>query len=209
MNLTVFGATGHVGQELVSQALGAGHTVTVLVRNPEKLSALSSRVNIVQGDVTDSSVVNRVIEGSNAVLNTLGHVRGGASDMLTVAASNIVKAMSQHGTRRLVVLTNTAVSDPADKPTGGQKFQGALMGIAMGQINKDHIAQAQVLADSTLDWTIVRAVILADGSRSGKYKVGKLDSTTGSRIARADVADFMLSVLTSDQYLRSMPVISQ
>ncbi|MYW33339.1 NAD(P)H-binding protein, partial [Streptomyces sp. SID2119] len=37
MRLTVFGATGGVGQEVVGQALAAGHEVTVVVRAPARL----------------------------------------------------------------------------------------------------------------------------------------------------------------------------
>jgi putative NADH-flavin reductase len=38
MNLTVLGATGSTGTQLVEQALAAGHHVTALARSPEKLT---------------------------------------------------------------------------------------------------------------------------------------------------------------------------
>ena len=34
MRIAIFGATGHVGRELVAQALDAGHEVTALARDP-------------------------------------------------------------------------------------------------------------------------------------------------------------------------------
>lgn len=37
MRLTVFGATGGVGREVVGQALAAGHEVTAVVRDPARL----------------------------------------------------------------------------------------------------------------------------------------------------------------------------
>lgn len=37
MRLTVFGATGAVGQEIVRQASAAGHEVTAVVRDPSRL----------------------------------------------------------------------------------------------------------------------------------------------------------------------------
>ncbi len=37
MRITVFGATGGVGQEIVGQALAAGHEVTAVVRDPDRL----------------------------------------------------------------------------------------------------------------------------------------------------------------------------
>ncbi|MCW2898195.1 MAG: NADH-flavin reductase, partial [Streptosporangiaceae bacterium] len=39
MKLTIFGATGGTGSQLVQQALAAGHEVTAVVRDPSRLSA--------------------------------------------------------------------------------------------------------------------------------------------------------------------------
>jgi uncharacterized protein YbjT (DUF2867 family) len=39
MRLTVFGATGGVGREVVTQALDAGHHVTAYVRDPAKVTS--------------------------------------------------------------------------------------------------------------------------------------------------------------------------
>jgi uncharacterized protein YbjT (DUF2867 family) len=37
MKLSVFGATGGAGREVITEALGAGHEVRAYVRNPAKL----------------------------------------------------------------------------------------------------------------------------------------------------------------------------
>ncbi|WP_157880486.1 NAD(P)H-binding protein, partial [Streptomyces katrae] len=37
MKITVFGATGGVGREVVRQGLAAGHEVTAVVRDPARL----------------------------------------------------------------------------------------------------------------------------------------------------------------------------
>lgn len=209
MKLTILGATGSVSQELVKQALAAGHAVMVLVRNPEKLGALRSRVTVVQGDVTSADVVSRAIAGADAVLSTLGHSKGSPDDVLAVASSRVITAMRNSDVKRLVVLANTALPDAGDQPTFGQRIQGTMMSMMMGQINRDHAVQAQRIAASELDWTIVRAALLADGPHSGKYRVGQLDSKAGGRIARADVADFLLACAVNGSYVRAMPVVSQ
>lgn len=54
MTLAVFGGTGPVGQALVQQALAANHTVTALVRSPEKIAGFSDPVRIIVGDCFDA-----------------------------------------------------------------------------------------------------------------------------------------------------------
>jgi uncharacterized protein YbjT (DUF2867 family) len=63
LNLTVLGAAGRTGREIVGQALEAGHAVTVLVRHPEKLGALRARVTVVVGDARDPIPVARAVAG--------------------------------------------------------------------------------------------------------------------------------------------------
>lgn len=209
MKLTILGATGSVGQKLVNQALDAKHTITVLVRNPEKLEALRSRVTVVQGDVTNADAVNRAIAGNDAIVSTLGHSKGSPDNILTIASSNAIAAMRNAYVKRLVVLANTAVPGTNDHPTFGQRAQKKMMDMMMGQINRDHATQAQQIEASGLDWTIVRASTLADGPYTGKYHVGQLDSKAGNRITRADVADFLLACAINGKYVGAMPVVSQ
>jgi putative NADH-flavin reductase len=50
MKLAIFGATGRVGSELLTQALDAGHELRVLVRNPAKLSSQRRHLTAVHGN---------------------------------------------------------------------------------------------------------------------------------------------------------------
>lgn len=55
-----------------------------------------------------------------------------------------------------------------------------------------------------LNYTIVRPCGLTLGEKTGNYKVeeGQCNTGTTSRITRADVADFMLKTLESNEYDR-------
>ena len=44
MNILIVGATRGIGRQLLEQALTAGHTVTALVRNPQKLATQHERL---------------------------------------------------------------------------------------------------------------------------------------------------------------------
>lgn len=50
MNITIFGATGAIGQLLTQFALENGDFVTVYVRNPEKIKQKHSNLRIVTGN---------------------------------------------------------------------------------------------------------------------------------------------------------------
>ena len=51
MKLTVFGATGGTGKQLIEQALAEGNDATAYVRNPSKLVAGYQHLTIVQGEL--------------------------------------------------------------------------------------------------------------------------------------------------------------
>src|SRR5260370_8811476 len=72
MNLVVLGATGGTGRLVVEQALAAGHTVTALVRSPEKLTLRNPNLHVIAGQATDRSAVSRALDGADALISTLG-----------------------------------------------------------------------------------------------------------------------------------------
>ena len=209
MKLAILGASGRTGSELVTQALDAGHEIKVLARNPEKLGAWRSRVTVVQGSVTDASAVERLVEGSDVVLSALGHVRDSPRDVLSVAANHILAGMRRYGIRRLVVLASTAVTDPADHPTPVQRLVERVAEYFMGSLADDDPAAALIIASSDVDWTIVRAVLLTNGPRTRRLRVGNFGRGTGIRVSRADIADFMLGCVVEGTHIRGRPVLSR
>ena len=60
--MALLGATGYVGSALVKEALGRGHTVTAIVRHPEKLEECE-RLVAKAGDVYDTSSLAKLMQG--------------------------------------------------------------------------------------------------------------------------------------------------
>jgi putative NADH-flavin reductase len=78
--LIIFGATGSLGRHVLSQALDAGHQVTVLVRTPAKLPLESGpHVSIHTGDLSALAPADLagLISGHDALINCAGHVTEG------------------------------------------------------------------------------------------------------------------------------------
>src|SRR5215210_1839012 len=68
MKLTVFGATGGIGREVVTQALDRGDQVTAYVRNPAKLDLTHPELTVIAGEITDTEAVRRAVSGADAVI---------------------------------------------------------------------------------------------------------------------------------------------
>ena len=112
MNITVFGANGLTGRQLVGQALQAGHDVVAVTRRPAEFPFSHDKLTITEADVHDERAVMRVLEsGSEAVLSTLG-VPFTRKSIDVYSAGIVISARDeQHGIARVVV-----VSSPATEP---------------------------------------------------------------------------------------------
>lgn len=208
MKLTIFGATGRTGTPLVQQALEAGHEVVALVRTPAKISIQNDRLTLVQGDAMNPVDVEKAVQGADALISVLGHSKDSPKDMQTVAIRNIVAAMQKYGVKRLISLTGAGVDTPQDKPKLMNHVIKFTLKVMSGNVLKDAEQHAEVIRNSPLDWVIVRGPMLNDGPHTGKYRVGWVGVNTGTRISRADVADFLLKQVSDNTYLRQAPMIS-
>jgi putative NADH-flavin reductase len=192
MKLVVLGATGGTGLEVVRQALQRGHSVTALVRSPDRLKPFGGQITVKQGDLLSSADLQPVIQGHDAVVSAFGPrlpMSKADAHLLQQFADALTSAMVKTNVRRVVVesvafLFKDAVFPPAY----------VLGRLFFRQVVDDALAMEQVFANSQLDWTMVRPPELTDKHYTGKYRVreGHLP-LFGLKIARADVADFMIT----------------
>lgn len=208
MRLALLGATGRTGRPLVEQALAAGHTVVALARTPSSLDDLAHpNLVVLQGDATDASDVDRVVEGADAVLLTLGHTKTSSKDILSRAAEHVVSSMKAHGVRRVVTETGAGVADPRDPSGLGPRIMRGLMGLIAKDLLQDSERHVDTFRQSGLDWTAVRAPRLTEGPRTGQYETGYFAMGPGESVSRADVADYMLRLAPSDEEVGGAPMI--
>jgi putative NADH-flavin reductase len=197
MRLAVFGATGGTGMEIVKQAVERGHSVTAFVRSASRLNGLTSKVDVVEGDVFDAGRLNNGLAQHSAVLSALGprNPRNG-EPIVGPFARSLISAMRENGVPRLLILSvaflfRDSVLPPA-YPFGQLFFKHHV---------DDCAEMERIVEGSGLDWTIVRPPQLTDKPRTGKYRVlsGHLPFM-GFTATRADVADFMLTAAEQDSY---------
>jgi uncharacterized protein YbjT (DUF2867 family) len=201
MNLVILGATGGTGRLVVEQALAAGHTVTALVRSPEKLTISDSRLRVITGSATDPRDVARALAGADAVINTLG----GSGSVIADSTQAIVDAARQTGLKRVVALSSFLVE--RERLNAPMRLVSTF---AVGAMVKDKTFGEELLRSSDLEWTIVYAALLTDGPATGSVSALPEGAKWGMshRISRADVAASLVQIATGAQYSRRSVAIS-
>jgi putative NADH-flavin reductase len=210
MKLTIIAATGGVGQQLLRQALDAGHDVTAVVRNPAKVPAALREARIVTADLAgpDPAVLEAAIAGTDAVVSGLGPARNSGAGIATRGTRAIAAAMRAAEVRRLVVISAAPVgtvpspgrpAPPRHDPGDGffMRHLGARFArAAFGKVYADLAAMEDLLRDSDLDWTVIRPPKLTSKPFTGHYRTATGQNVRGGwSVPRADVAHLMLAVL--------------
>ncbi len=175
----------------------------------EALAGLAhERLEVVAGDATDPAAVDRLVAGTEAVLSALGHAKGSPPDVLRTATGHALAAARAHGARRLVVLTGAGVRAPDDRPKPVDRVFGALLAVVDRRLLRDSQAMVALVRASNLEWVVVRAPRLTDEPPAGDVYVGPIGPRSGTKVARADVAAFMLDQLGPGARLRELPAVT-
>ncbi|MFI5657480.1 NAD(P)-dependent oxidoreductase [Streptomyces sp. NPDC051684] len=196
MKLTVFGATGGIGQEIVKQALAAGHQVTAVVRDPARFTVTGEGLEVFRADLTDPESLRPAVAGRDAVLSGLGARKRADAGIAAELTRSVLKAMEAEGVRRLVVVSAGPVGpQPADSPLVDRAMIGMIDRI-LKPVYVDLANMEAELAHSATDWTSVRPPRLQDKPLTGSYRTVVGGFPRSGRFAgRADVAHAMLAAV--------------
>jgi putative NADH-flavin reductase len=206
MKLAIFGANGPTGRHLTKQALDEGHKVVAFTRHPERFPLEHRHLDVAGGDVLDGDAVMSTIDGTDAVLSTLGTPFSKAPiTVYSTGATNIVAGMHATGTKRLVCVSSSAVG-PHPEPLGGFIFEKIMQPYVVNKLGKtlydDMRRMEAMVSDSNLEWTIVRPSGLFEAPAVSAYSVA-LDYVGYRFTARIDLADCLLRQALTDTYVRS------
>jgi putative NADH-flavin reductase len=215
MKLIVFGASGDTGRDVVRQALQRGHAVTAAVRDGARWQPPEG-ARVAAGEALDAAFVDRTIAGHDAVLSALGlRYRRGRNPfsalaspptLLSQTAAHFVAAMRKHGVGRIAVVSAAGVGD--SRPSLAWPL-ALVIRISNVRFGYEDLERAEaLLAGSGLDWLAVRPTTLTHAPGDGRVRrVARYGATM--RIARADVARFMLDELERPRFAECTPMISR
>lgn len=103
LKLTVLGATGATGEQIVRQALAAGHDVIVVARRAEAMPLTDPKLRVVAGDIMEAASLRKAVVGADAVLSALGsREMNRPTTVYSAGAAAVVAAMHEAGVRRFI-----------------------------------------------------------------------------------------------------------
>jgi len=207
MKVVIFGSTGATGLALVQQALQRGHEVVAFARKPNAIDISHARLQVVRGDVLDFGTVEHVVHGADAVISVLGvRVGQSQSNARSEGTRNIVKAMKATGVRRFVSVS--AVGAGAHLQTLPW-IARTLLPMLVGKWRLEEAGlQEDAIRGSDLDWVIMRAPRLVDGSDACSYRAAEnMASGFGDKLPRGVLARALLDQLESNQFVHATPTV--
>jgi uncharacterized protein len=201
MNVLLYGATGKSGAEILKELLQRGHTVTAVVRNPQKLTP-ETRLTIVKGDLdSPAAEIAKLAQGKDAIISAYAPPVDDTDQLLPVV-EKLIEAAGQK--TRLVVVGGA----------GSLEVAPGVTVIESGHLPKEwlpiaisHKKALDLLKKSGSNWTYFSpAAFFGPGPRTGKFRLGKdqliADEQGNSKISMADYAIALVDALEQSRHLR-------
>jgi uncharacterized protein YbjT (DUF2867 family) len=194
----VVGATGSIGCHVVDVALEKGYTVRALVRDRAKGRKFPAEVQLIVGDVTRPETLPAAVDGVDAVVFTLGSDGAGKVGAENIDYGGVRNVLAALGSRqvRIALMTSIGVTNRT------------------GSYNRSTEAHdwkrrsERLVRASGLPYTIVRPGWF-DYNKADEHRLIFLQGDTRQAgnssdgvIARRQIAEVLVSSLTSDEALR-------
>lgn len=203
MKVLVLGANGKTGRLVVDRAVEKGHEVSVLVRDASRFSRTGVRV--IEGDALKVDDVLRAMNLQDAVVECIGGTTPWKKQTLERdAMQNIVIAMKESRTRRLVVVSAMGVGESSKQSPWWYRY--LMLPTFLRGSTADKMAMEAIVSSSGLDWVISRPPILKDGAATGKVRVLE-KSEIGHAITRTDLAVWLVEQFESEEYVGQAVVV--
>jgi hypothetical protein len=167
--------------------------------------ATQPHVKVIVGDAEDAKAVVEAASGCEAVVSALGHTSLKRSFAQSKATEALIGSLPVDTT--YVTLTGFGVPDPKDPaipPTG--RIMNQFIRLVPGHMYDDGYRHVQLLRQSALNWTVIRAPRLTMGTSKG-YELGYFALSAQDSVPRSDVAAAMVSCLTDKTWAKQAPMI--
>ncbi|MBE9462905.1 NAD(P)-dependent oxidoreductase [Dyadobacter subterraneus] len=210
MKVALIGTTGFVGSHLVTELLNRGHEVTAIVRSPEKVTAQSPLLKVVEGDVFNEDKLAEQLAGNDVVLSAYNpgwtnpdiyaeFLKGSAAIQSATKKAGVKRYFTVGGAGSLEVAPGVQLIDTPGFPE--EIKPGANAAREYYDILKN---------ETELDWTVISPAIEMHqgtaGVRKGVYRVGEnspvFDENGRSVISVEDMSMAIVDELENPNFIK-------
>lgn len=207
MKITIIGATGFVGPDVVKEALARGHQVMAVSRSGKTLPA-DARLSVAKGDIHDSVWLAGVLKGQDAVISAYnpGWEERDLFEKFTRGSQKILEAVKNSGVKRLLVVGGAGSLEvaPGVELVDTEAFPANIKPGALGARALRNQLQAE---EQALDWTYLSpAALLQPGPRTAQFRLGTtsllMEGDKPGSISVADLAVAIIDEIEQPQHIR-------
>lgn len=197
MKVTVLGASGRAGSEIVKELARRGHQVTGVSRHPENIPA-GENIKAVAGDVSIPDSAKSALIGADAVVSAIMFVDTQPDQMIDlVKSADVPRYLVVGGAGSLEVAPSVKLIDAPEFPDAYK---------AEASAGSRFLERLQL--EDTLDWTFLSPSALFDGNqRTGSFRLGShqlLSDANGiSAISFPDYAIAMVDEIETPSHSRT------
>ncbi len=203
MIITVFGATGMVGKQVVHQALAKSYKVIAFGRDiKEWIDADLANENFtaIKGYVFDSSDVEKAIKPANAIVSCLGGNIDGTDKTRSRGIKTIIAAMQKLGKQRIVGIGGMGVLQANEEKLILEMEDYPKEYEAVGL---EHLQAYKYLQSSNLAYTFICPPNIINKPATENYLTQKNyhPSNNNYEIAAGDIAHFILKCIENELFV--------
>ena len=197
MKVTVLGASGRAGSEIVQELARRGHTVTAVARRPERVFS-GPGITAVSGDVNKPDTLAPALSGADAVVSAIMFVDSNPQLLIqAVKQAGVPRYLVVGGAGSLEVAPGQALIDTPHFPDA-YRPEAEAGGCFLKALQ----------AEPELNWTFLSPSALFDGSeRTGVFRLGGdallTDDQGDSRITFPDYAIAMVDEIETPRHPRA------
>jgi putative NADH-flavin reductase len=194
---------GRTGRLVVEQALGRGHRVRALAREPEKIGVQHPQLDTVPVDVRDAAALTAAVAGCDALLSTIGGTSSrGATDLYSKGVTNALEAMGANRITVLQVVSAAPAGPRQEQAFAARQIIFPILRRFFGNQYEDMQRMEAVLRSSTVDWIVLRPPRLVSKPATGRHRVDTTPLAGTRSITYPDLASALLDLLARDDLSR-------
>lgn len=206
IKVALLGATGKAGNYLLTWLLHESYAVKALIRKPENYSFTHPLLEVVEGDIKDLQTARSLVQGCGTVLSMIGQ-KPDEVLISSLATANILLAMQEYSIKRYILLSGITPDAPGDKKSEKVQQSSAWMRQTYPEVTADKQKAYEFLVASNINWTMAR-VPWIEQTEEKRGIITSLKDSSGESISTADLADFFVSQLKDNTYIRKAPFVA-